>query len=137
MNAIDTNVLIYAADSDERKKGSVSVALLDRLASEGDTVLPWQVLCEFAAFLAKARRKSGAGPEAFEVLRTFRERFRIVLPTESVCDLASDIHLNEQVSIWDSLLIAACIEAGVTQRFSEDAQIKPVIRGVRITNPFR
>jgi hypothetical protein len=29
MNAIDTNVLIYAAYSDDREKGPVAVALLD------------------------------------------------------------------------------------------------------------
>lgn len=137
MNAVDTNVLIYAADSDSREKGPVAVALLDRLANEaGSTVLLWQVVCEFTAFVAKARQRKAAGPEAFEFVRTLRDRFRLVLPTPQVQDLAIDIHLHDQVSIWDSLLIAACVEAGVTLLYTEDAQSRPIIRGVRIVHPF-
>jgi len=112
MNAIDTNVLIYAADSDAREKGPVAVALLDRLSGRGDAVLPWQVLREFTAFVAKSRRKSGAGPEAFEYVRAMRDRFPVVAPGPAVADLAIDLHLRDQVSIWDAFLIAACIDAG-------------------------
>jgi predicted nucleic acid-binding protein len=141
MNAVDTNILIYSADSDEVKKGPVAVALLDRLANDATpTLLLWQVLCEFTAFAAKARqraapaRPSDAG--AFEYVRAIRDRFRLVLPGPAVSDLAIDIHLNDQVSIWDSMLLAACVEAGVTQLFTEDTQSRPTIRGVRVVNPF-
>lgn len=34
------------------------------------------------------------------------------------------------------MLLAACVDAGVTQLFSEDLQSSPTIRGVRIINPF-
>jgi predicted nucleic acid-binding protein len=137
MNAVDTNVLIYASNSDARVKGPVAVALLDRLSNDPNpTVLPWQVLCEFTAFVAKARQRSGAGPEAFEYVSAIRERFRLVVPTAAVADLAIQIHLQDEVSIWDSLLLAACVEAGVTSLYTEDAQSRPEIRGVRLINPF-
>lgn len=137
MNAVDTNILIYAADSDDQKKGPPAVVLLDRLVNEAvPTVLPWQVLCEFTAFVAKARQRTGAGPEAFEYVRAIRERFRVVVPSPDVSALAIDIHLADQVSMWDALLIAACVETGVTRLFTEDAQSRPVVRGVEIVNPF-
>ncbi len=142
MNAVDTNVLIYSADSDEPEKGPVAVALLDRLASNSTpTVLLWQVLCEFTAFVAKARRRGAAAsrpddPAAFEYVRAIRDRFRLVAPGPACSDLAIDIHLTEQVSIWDAMLLAACVDAGVTQLFTEDTQSRPTIRGVRIVNPF-
>jgi predicted nucleic acid-binding protein len=100
------------------------------------TVIPWQALCEFTAFIAKARRRSAAGPEAFEYVRVLRQRFPVTMPSLAASDLAIDIHLNDQVSIWDSLLLAACVESGVTRLFTEDQQSRPVIRGVHIVNPF-
>ena len=121
MIAVDTNILIYSADSDERVKGPRAVAMLDELA-EGTTqpVLLWQVRCEFTAFIAKARAKRGlakAGDASgFEYVRAIRDRFRLVLPGPAVADLAVDIHLKDQVSIWDSLLLAACVDAGVARR---------------------
>jgi len=137
MNAVDTNVLIYAADSDDRTRGPAAVALLDRLTGESTPpILLWQVFCEFTAFLAKARVRSGTGPEAFEFVRAVRERFVLALPREGVASLAVSIHLEDQVSIWDALLLAACVDSGVTRLYTEDLQSKPVIRGVAISNPF-
>lgn len=137
MNAIDTNVLIYAADSDERVKGPVAIALIERLSQAPlGTIILWQVLCEFTAFLAKYRRRSNTGPEVFEFGRAVRNRFPLAIPSARALDLAVEIHLAEQVSIWDAMLIAACSEAGVTTLYSEDLQSREVIRGVRIVNPF-
>ncbi len=99
-------------------------------------VLLWQVFCEFTAFIAKARQRAGAGPEAFEYVRAVRDRFTLVVPRWGVADLAVRIHLEDQVSIWDSLLLAACIDAGVTRLYTEDLQSRPNIRGVSIVDPF-
>ncbi|MEX2217486.1 MAG: PIN domain-containing protein [Phycisphaerales bacterium] len=137
MNAVDTNVLIYAFNTDDRDKGPAAAALLDRLAeASGETVILWQVLCEFTAFVAKARQRAAAGPEAFDYVHALRQRFTLVSPGPAVADLALSIHLRDQVSIWDSFLLAACVAAGVDRLYSEDVQSRPEIRGVRIVNPF-
>ena len=47
MNAIDTNVLFYSLDTDEVVKQPQAVALLGRLTASNETVVPWQVACEF------------------------------------------------------------------------------------------
>lgn len=140
MNAVDINVLIYAADSDDQTKGPAAVALLDQLVSEPvPPILLWQVLCEFTAFLAKARQRSKADPRdvsAFEFVSEARARFRLVLPAPSVADLAIGIHTENRVSIWDALLLAACVDAGVTRLYTKDMQSRPNIRGVQLINPF-
>jgi predicted nucleic acid-binding protein len=44
MNAVDTNVFVYALDVDEPIKQAKAQDLFQRLARTGDsTVLPWQV----------------------------------------------------------------------------------------------
>jgi predicted nucleic acid-binding protein len=140
MNAIDTNVLIYAVQNAATDKTRRATALLDGLCAElPSTLLPWQVVCEFLAFLAKSRQRIGTsdhGPEIAELVDAVALRFPIAMPSERVVGLAIDIHLHDQVSIWDALLLAACVDAGVTTLYTEDLQSRPVIRGVRLVNPF-
>lgn len=96
------------------------------------------MLCEFTAFIARARQRgsTASDTDAFDYVRAIRERFSLVVPGTRVSELAIDIHLRERVSIWDAMLLAACVDAGVTQLYSEDLQSSPTIRGVRIINPF-
>src|SRR3984957_7928868 len=59
MNAVDTNVFVYAFDLDEPVKQAKAQVLLDRLAPLPDeTVLLWQVASEFLNCL---RRWQSAG----------------------------------------------------------------------------
>jgi predicted nucleic acid-binding protein len=54
MNAIDTNVLVYAYDDQQLEKRSKAIELIDRLIeNRGSTVLLWQVACEFIAVLRR------------------------------------------------------------------------------------
>ncbi len=134
MNAVDTNVLIYALDADARQ-GLRAIQLLERLSTK-DTVLPWQVIREAGAVLPKLVAR-GAEPELLQRgLRALRDRFRIVLPTERVLERGWRVHADAQVSYWDAMLIAACAEAGVTRLYTEDLQGRPNIDGVAIDNPF-
>lgn len=44
MNAVDTNILIYACDNLAGARQETAIALLNHL---DDAVIPWQVACEF------------------------------------------------------------------------------------------
>ncbi|MBX3318006.1 MAG: hypothetical protein KF902_14215 [Phycisphaeraceae bacterium] len=93
MNAVDTNVLVYSCDTDEQVKGPVAVALLDRLSADATPcVLLWQVLCEFTAFIARARQRgsTASDTDAFDYVRAIRERFSLVVPGTRVSELAID-----------------------------------------------
>jgi predicted nucleic acid-binding protein len=46
MNAVDTNVLIYAQDPRDPRKQAIAAELIESLT---DVFLPWQVACEFVA----------------------------------------------------------------------------------------
>ena len=135
MNAVDTNVFVYAVSADEIAKGPTAMALLDGL-SAADTVLLWQVVCEFGAVLARLRLRGGGAPDAFAALTACRERFPLVLPGPAVLDLGLRIHCDHGVSYWDAMLLAACADAGVDRLYSEDVQSCPSISGVEIVNPF-
>lgn len=135
MNAIDTNVFAYALDASEPHKRAAALALLSRLTGS-DAVLLWQVACELGSVIAKFQRRGRTSPDAQDALTAVRSRYPLVLPDESVLDTASALRRDRQLAYWDSLLIAACIAAGVQQLHSEDLTEGAVIEGVRITNPF-
>ena len=46
MNAVDTNVLIYAHDPRDQRKQNLAATLLSSLS---DGVLLWQVACEYVS----------------------------------------------------------------------------------------
>ncbi|HLQ43521.1 MAG TPA: hypothetical protein VK137_02235 [Planctomycetaceae bacterium] len=53
MNAIDTNILVYAFDDAEPSKRLKAETLIDQLISSDETVLLWQVACEFLGCLRR------------------------------------------------------------------------------------
>ncbi len=135
MNAVDTNLLVYAVSSDEKIKGPQAMDFLDRL-SAADTVLLWQVACEFGAVLAKLESRGLASGKVQEALGAVRDRFPLVLPTPHVLDIGLHIHQDQGVSYWDAMLLAACVDAGVDRLYTEDAPGTPIVDGVEIVNPF-
>ena len=59
MNAVDTNVFVYALDVDEPTKQAQAQDLFQRLALvSSSTVLPWQVAGEL---LSNLRKRESAG----------------------------------------------------------------------------
>ena len=137
MNAIDTNVLVYAIDSHEPPKQAKARDLLNRLSSASTTVLPWQVACEYMSCL---RRFAVAGrfPEAdIEAdIRDLLSIFPLVLPTENVIARSLLLMSRYSLSHWDSLLLAACLEAGIDTLYTEDLDAGMTYDTVTIVNPF-
>ena len=138
MNAIDTNVFVYAFDVDEPVKRAKANELLGRLAiSSAETILLWQVAVEL---LSCFRRWESAGRISSENLKaTFGDvlvMFELKLPSPSIFSITFDLRSRYSLSHWDSLLIAACKEAGVEKLFTEDMSDGADYDGVKVINPF-
>jgi predicted nucleic acid-binding protein len=138
MNAIDTNILIYGLDVSENVKRVKAQDLLNILMSQaGGTVLLWQVAVEFLAFLRKSESKGFLSAERAETsFRDILRLFPLHRPTIDVLDRSFGLRKRYSLSHWDSLLIAACGEAGVVRLYSEDMQHGATYDGVSIVNPF-
>jgi predicted nucleic acid-binding protein len=135
MNAVDTNVIAYSVDADGKEKRPKALALLQHLAP-AETVIPWQVTCELGSVLTKfvADGRTEANPAT--VIAAITARFPLALPPEDLVLKGLRLRAAHQLSYWDALLIAACVDAGVTRLYTEDLQSRPVIEGVEIVNPF-
>jgi len=138
MNAADTNVFVYALDADEPVKQAKAVELFDRLVLQAaDTVLIWQVAGEFLAQLRRWESKGKLTPEEVETtFRRFGAMFALRIPSAGIFQLSFALRSRFSLSHWDSMLLAACKEAGVTTLYSEDMDSGTDYEGLRIINPF-
>jgi predicted nucleic acid-binding protein len=138
MNAVDTNVLVYHVDKEEPAKQAKATELLDRLGGEeAETVLLWQVAGEFLSCL---RRWQGEGritrQEILGHLDRLESMFHCVLPTQTILRKSLDLTSRYSLSHWDSMLLAACIGAGVRTLYSEDLGNRTRYESVTVINPF-
>ena len=134
MNAVDTNVLIYADDPRDVQKQRIATELVRSLE---DGVLLWQVACEY---LSVVRRMRSTGPglaEGHRRIQNLRRMWHFAEPEAPVMDLAVSILGRYSLSFWDSLVVAGSLHAGAEQLYTEDFDAYPKIDTLEIVNPFR
>jgi predicted nucleic acid-binding protein len=133
VSSFDTNILLYAADRREPRKQKVAHELL---RSADDAVILWQVVCEFIAASRKLAKEGLTTQEAWDQLSLYLRAYRPVLPSLAVLDKARSLHMDQGWSFWDAMIVAACLEAGVSRLYSEDLPGHSGPSGLEIINPF-
>ncbi len=138
MNAIDTNVFIYALDGDDPRKQVLAKGLFDRLISSSEnTILLWQVAGELLANLRKRESSGRISTEDVEAhFNDFYAMFSLVVPNAKALPAYFEFRSKFSLSHWDAMLLAACQVAGVTILFSEDMEHATNYDGISIINPF-
>jgi predicted nucleic acid-binding protein len=90
MNAVDTNVFVYAIDATEPVKQAKSLALLSRLMQlPSETCLLWQVAGEYVSVLRKqesAGRITRADVDVYA--QQLLSSFTLKLPRRNVIDIS-------------------------------------------------
>ena len=133
MNAVDTNILIYVNDPRDSVKQGVAISLVSAL-TEG--ILLWQVACEY---LAPSRKLESLGynrAQAYQYIRDLQQIWYTALLIWSVINRAEDLMSRFNLSHWDSMIIAACLEVNVQTLYTEDLGYSS-INGLVIVNPFK
>jgi predicted nucleic acid-binding protein len=133
MISLDTNVLIYSCDKRDLRRQR---AALDLVASASDGILLWQVACEFVAASRKLAPYGFTTVDAWERLADFMAIFPLILPTPGALDRARLLHEKNKWSFWDAMIVASCVEAGVTRMYSEDLPGSTGLEPLEIVNPF-
>jgi predicted nucleic acid-binding protein len=134
MIAVDTNVLIYACDQADPGRQRVA---LDLITNAQDGVLLWQVACEFLSASRKLDKQGFTPTVAWNRLGELRDLLPLVLPTDANLSRAKELHLARGASLWDALILAACVKAGVGIFYSEDLPGFDDFEGMRVVNPFK
>ena len=130
---VDSNLwlYIYLIDQDRSKRDTI----LARLVPIDDVAISTQVLIEVGANLIKKARASEA--RVLDVIQEMERECRLHVVRGSTLIDASRLRSAGSYSYWDSLIIAAALESGCDQLWSEDLQHGQVVDGrLHIVNPL-
>ena len=134
---IDTNVFVYQLERLDTRKAEIAEHLIRHGIASGTACISSQVVQEC---LNTAIRKA-----EIRLTRTEMERYLQsvlapllrVQPSLRLYRSSLDIQSHYHLSFYDSLIIAAALEAGCKTLYSEDLTHAQQIEGVTIVNPFR
>lgn len=130
---IDTNILVYCLDNNDKRKQKKCKTLLKTLERENAGVLSTQVMQEFYVV---ATQKLKVDPILVKgILLTF-ENFECVTVTPDIIQSAIDTSVLKRISFWNSLIVNAAKRAHCAIVWSENMQSGQLIEGVRIENPI-
>jgi len=134
---IDSNVFIYLFDeTDERKReiadGIVKSALQDHSAS-----VSFQVVQEVLNVVTRKLPTTMTAEDAGRFLEQVLGPLWRTYPSLALYRRALGVQARYRLSFYDSLIIAAALEAGCSRLYSEDLQDGQRIEGLTIENPFR
>lgn len=130
---VDTNVLVYADDRDDRAKQSVATGLIEAHLRAGTGVISTQVLQEF---VNTALRRLLLPVDLIRARLALYRRFEVVPSSADLVVSALDVHVLYRVSFWDALIVQAARQSGCVQLITEDMNAGAVVVGVRLVNPF-
>ncbi|MCB1775891.1 MAG: PIN domain-containing protein [Candidatus Competibacteraceae bacterium] len=133
----DSNVLIYLFDDAEPAKQPIARRLVTRALAEGTGCISHQVVQETLNVLTGKFQRPASSEEAQQILERVLAPLWRVMPTASLYSRALNLHARYRYSFYDSLILAAALEAGCTRLYSEDLQDGQQIEGLILENPFR
>ncbi len=130
----DTNVLIYMLGETDATKRQMARSVVIQSHHNGTACISYQVVQET---LNVVTRKLGATrEEASRLLDDVLIPLWQVNPTPALYRRALSLQGQYSFSLYDSLIVAAALEAGCVRLYSEDLQDGQQIQGLTIRNPF-
>lgn len=134
---IDSNVFVYLFDETDERKRDAAERIVDSALQTRGASISYQVVQET---LNVVTRKLPT-PMTAEDARSFMEEVLAPLwrisPSPALYRRALEVQARYRYSFYDSLIIAAALDAGCTRLYTEDLQDGQKIEGLTIENPFK
>lgn len=126
---IDTNILLYLLSADAQKADQAEAVI------RSGSLISVQVLNETASV---ARRKLGLPwTEINEILALIRSLCPVEPLSVETHDKGMHIAQRYRLNVYDSMILAAALQAGCERVYSEDMQDGLLIeKQLRVVNPF-
>ncbi len=133
---LDTNVLVYTFDPTAPSKRHIAAALVTEALVTREGCISLQVAQEFLSLCQRKFSSPMTAAEATIHLKTVLAPLCKVFPTIELLENASGLRQKLGYTFYDSLVVAAALEAGCERLYSEDLQHGQKIGRLRIENPF-
>jgi predicted nucleic acid-binding protein len=131
---IDSNVLVYLFDAAGRKR-DIADGIVNEALQEGGAI-SFQVVQEVLNTMTRRDYIPSAEPDMLRTVRDLLLPLWTINPSEELYSRAISVHDRYRYSFYDSLIIAAALQAACTRLYSEDMQDGQRIEGLTIVNPF-
>ncbi len=131
---LDTNILVYMFDETDAGKRRRAEALVNESLVGGAGCISFQVVQETLNVLV--RRLGFTAEDARRALEQVLVPLWQVHPSEVLYQDAIALQGRYGFSFYDSLIVAAALEADCTRLYSEDMQHEQQVRRLTILNPF-
>lgn len=132
---LDTNTLVYTFDRTAPEKQARAVQLLE-LALSGKGCISFQVIQEFLNLALRKFAPPMTEAQARRYLQTTLEPLCRVFADVALYERALAVRERWRFSFYDSLIVAAALEAGCSILYSEDLQHNQQIEKLTVINPF-
>lgn len=133
---VDTNILVYAHDSQQGAKHARARTLIETLWQSGEGALSTQVLQELTVNLRRKTARPLSTKETRKVIEDYAKWEVVVNTAESVLE-ALDLEGRYRISFWDALIVQAAESCGAAVLYSEDLADGQSYGEVRVVNPLK
>ena len=133
---LDTNVFVYAFDTRAPAKAKRAAQLIRRAVDTGQGVISFQVVQEFFNVALRRFAEPISVPEAEQYLTTVLQPLIAIHSSPALYLEALGIAEKHRIGWYDSIIVAAALQAGCGKLYSEDLQPGRSMDGLRIENPF-
>ena len=133
---IDTNVFVYQLEGVDTRKAAIAERLIRRGIARSTACISLQVVQECLNTAIRKARMPLSETEMRRYLDQVLAPLFRVQPSIGLYHAALDIRSRYQLGFYDSLIVAAPLEAGCDRLYTEDMQHGQQIHGLTIRDPF-
>jgi predicted nucleic acid-binding protein len=133
---LDTNIFVYSFDKTASQKADRARRLIRGAIETQEGIVSYQVVQEFFNLALRRFAKPMSGAEAEQYLSTTFRPLLAVHSSHALYGQALYLATTNQLSWYDSLILASAIEGRCSLLYSEDFQHGRRFGSLRIENPF-
>ena len=133
---LDTNIFVYALGKALSSKHAVASRLVDEAIDSGKGIISYQVVQEFLNVAFRRFSPPISTADAEQVLGVTLRPLLAVHSSYSLYMQAFELTRRYSLSWYDSLIVAAALEADCRILYTEDLQHGQKFSDLRVVNPF-
>jgi predicted nucleic acid-binding protein len=133
---IDSNVFIYLLDETGDPRRAMAETVVFNALAQGDSCISFQVVQETLSVYTQRAPRLVAPADAGHFFNQFLDPLWTVMPSAALYRRALSLQARYGYHFYDSLIIAAALEAGCRRLLTEDLQDGQTVEGLTIENPF-
>ena len=134
---IDSNVFVYLFDETDERKREIASKIVESALQAHSASISFQVVQETLNVVTRKLPTPMTAEDAERFLEHVLGPLWKVSPSLALYRRTLDLQARYRYSYYDSLIIAAALDAGCTRLYSEDLQDGQRIEGLTVENPFR